>query len=155
MTVEIYTDGSARNNGKGSGGWAAILKAGDRIKEISGSFRHTTNNRMELKAVIEAIKAMKLKGLNLIIYSDSSYVCNAISKGWLNSWVKTNFKDKKNVDLWKEYLELSKDFKISMNWVKGHASNEGNNRCDVLATEASSEKNKENWLIDFIYESIK
>jgi ribonuclease HI len=109
---------------------------------------------MELRSVIEAIKCLKRKGLDLQIYSDSTYVVNSISKGWLNNWIKTNFKGKANADLWQEYLQVSKDFNINMIWVKGHATNEGNNRCDQLATTASSDANKINWCIDIIYENL-
>jgi ribonuclease HI len=151
MTITIYTDGSARFN-PGPGGWGARLEWNGHIKEISGSFRHTTNNRMELTAVIEAIKCLKVKNVTLDIYSDSSYVVNSISKKWVNNWVKTNFKDKKNKDLWLEFLEISKDYTINMIWVKGHAANPGNNRCDELATAASADLNKQNWLVDKIYE---
>lgn len=153
MTITIYTDGSARFN-PGPGGWGARLEYNGHIKEISGSFRHTTNNRMELMAVIEAIKCIKTKGVTLDIYSDSSYVVNSISKGWLDNWVKTNFKDKANVDLWKEFLSIRDNFTINMIWVKGHASNAGNNRCDELATAASADLNKANWLVDKVYESL-
>lgn len=153
MTITIWTDGSARFN-PGPGGWAAILKYGDHVKEISGGFRHTTNNRMELLSVIESIKRIKVKGATLEIYSDSSYVVNSISKGWVDNWVKTNFKGKANADLWKQFLELRQHFTINMIWVKGHATNAGNNRCDELATAASADLNKQNWLIDSIYESL-
>ena len=97
---------------------------------------------MELMAVIEGLKAVKKNDLPITIYSDSQYVVNAISKGWLNTWIKTNFKgDKKNPDLWKEYYRLSHSFNINMVWVKGHADNPYNNRCDVLATSAADGKN--------------
>lgn len=152
MTITIYTDGSCRGN-PGVGGWGARLEYNGHIKEISGSYRYTTNNRMELTAVMEAIKCLKVKNVTLDIYSDSSYVVNSISKKWIDNWVKTNFKDKKNKDLWLEFLKLRKDYTINMIWVKGHASNTGNNRCDELATAASSDANKQNWLIDQIYES--
>ena len=152
MTITIYTDGSARFN-PGPGGWGARLEYNGHIKEISGSYRHTTNNRMELTAVIEAIKCLKVKNVTLDIYSDSSYVVNSISKKWVDTWAKNNFKDRANTDLWKEFLKLRKDYTINMIWVKGHASNTGNNRCDELATAASSDANKQNWLIDQIYES--
>ncbi len=97
---------------------------------------------MELMAVIEGIKAIKKKEIPVTVYSDSQYVVNAVEKGWLNNWIKTNFKGgKKNPDLWKEYYELSKDFKIKFVWVKGHANNPYNNRCDELATAAADGKN--------------
>lgn len=151
-TITIWTDGSARFN-PGPGGFGAILKYKEHVKEISCGYRHTTNNRMELLAVIEAIRRVKNKGYKLNIYSDSSYVVNSIEKGWVYDWQKKNFKGKKNSDLWKIFLEISKDFNINMIWVKGHATNKGNNRCDELATTASSETNKENWLVDSIYEN--
>lgn len=152
MIITIFTDGSCRGN-PGVGGWGVILEYNGHIKELSGSFRYTTNNRMELISVINSIKALKVKNVVLNIYSDSSYVVNAISKGWLLNWVKKDFKGMKNKDLWLEYLDISKDFTINMIWVKGHASNPGNNRCDELATAASSDNNKHNWLIDKCYES--
>ena len=139
--IIIYTDGSSRGN-PGPGGYGVILMSGPHKKELSGGFRLTTNNRMELMAVIEGLKAVKKNDLPITIYSDSQYVVNAISKGWLNTWIKTNFKgDKKNPDLWKEYYRLSHSFNINMVWVKGHADNPYNNRCDVLATSAADGKN--------------
>lgn len=152
--IHIYTDGSSRGN-PGTGGWGSILMYNNICKEISGGFRHTTNNRMELTAVIEALKQLKRKDVDIIIYSDSKYVIDSIAKGWVLNWQKNKFKNRLNADLWKEYLEISKDLKISTVWIKGHASNEFNNRCDMLATTASSLDNKANWLIDKIYESIK
>ena len=88
-----------------------------------------------------------------LIYSDSKYVIDAVNKGWLWNWEKTNFKNKKNPDLWRQYIELAKDFNINMIWVKGHAENEFNNKCDILATTASNKNNSENWLIDEYYEA--
>lgn len=161
MTITIFTDGSARthiagiNNGCGPGGWGAILKHGEYVKEISGGFRLTTNNRMELTSVIEAIKRIKTKGCQLDIYSDSAYVVNAVSKGWVDNWRKTNYKGKKNDDLWRIFQDIRKDFTINMIWVKGHANNPGNNRCDELATAQSAESNRANWLIDEWYEANK
>ena len=140
-TIKIYTDGAARGN-PGPGGYGVVLLSGQHKKELSGGFRYTTNNRMELLAVIEGLRAIKKNELPVTIYSDSQYVVNAISKGWLNTWIKTNFKgDKKNPDLWKIFYELSKQFVINMVWVKGHADNAYNNRCDELATCAADGKN--------------
>lgn len=140
-TIKIYTDGAARGN-PGPGGYGVLLLSGQHKKELSGGFRYTTNNRMELLAVIEGLRAIKKNELPVTIYSDSQYVVNAISKGWLNTWIKTNFKgDKKNPDLWKIFYELSKQFVINMVWVKGHADNAYNNRCDELATCAADGKN--------------
>ena len=153
MIIELWADGSARNNGSGPGGWAAILKYGDHIKEIFGGFRLTTNNRMELFSVIEAIKCIKNKNCTLNIYSDSAYVVNSIEKGWVDNWEKTNYKDKKNSDLWKEFQKIRKDFIINIIWVKGHESNINNIRCDLLATTQSSDENKLYWKIDTFYEN--
>jgi ribonuclease HI len=138
--IVIYTDGSSRGN-PGPGGYGTILMSGSHKKEISKGFRRTTNNRMELMAVIAGLSAIKNKDLPVTIYSDSQYVVKAINEGWLNTWMKTNFKGgKKNPDLWKLYYELSRPFKIKMVWVKGHADNPYNNRCDELATTAADGK---------------
>jgi ribonuclease HI len=135
----MYTDGSSRGN-PGPGGYGVILMAGNHRKELSGGFRLTTNNRMELMAVIEGLKALKTNNLPVTIYSDSQYVVNAISKGWLDNWIRTDFKgDKKNPDLWRTYYQVSRKFRITMKWVKGHAENPYNNRCDELATSAADQ----------------
>ena len=135
--VEIYTDGAARGN-PGPGGYGVVLMYGNHKKEISGGFKLTTNNRMELMAVIVGLKALQKKHIPVKIYSDSQYVVNAVEKGWLPTWIKTNFKGgKKNSDLWKEYYELSKEYSIQFIWVRGHADNPYNNRCDELATAAA------------------
>ncbi|MBC7868275.1 MAG: ribonuclease HI [Gloeobacteraceae cyanobacterium ES-bin-316] len=142
-SIKIYTDGAARGN-PGPGGYGAILLWNNHRKELSQGYRYTTNNRMELLAVIRALEALKTTDLPVHIYSDSQYVVRAISEGWLNTWIKTNFKgDKKNPDLWKIYYELAKPFVITMFWVKGHANNPYNNRCDELATAAADGKNLE------------
>ncbi|MDX1956103.1 MAG: ribonuclease HI [Chitinophagaceae bacterium] len=136
-SITIYTDGSSRGN-PGRGGYGAILMSGSLKKEISQGYRHTTNNRMELMAVIAGLKALKKHGLNVTIYSDSQYVVNAVEKGWLTNWLRTNFKGgKKNADLWKEYHELAQKHNVRFKWVKGHAENPFNNRCDELATGAA------------------
>jgi ribonuclease HI len=132
--VTIYTDGSALGN-PGPGGYGIVMRFGEKKKEISEGYRNTTNNRMELLAVIVALQSMKTTKYPIHLYSDSKYVIDAITKGWLNNWVKKNFKDKKNVDLWKRYLEVSKPFQINFHWVKGHAGNPDNERCDQLAVE--------------------
>lgn len=132
----IYTDGAARGN-PGPGGYGAILMWGDKRKELSAGFKHTTNNRMELMAVIAALKALNREGLNITVFSDSSYVVNAVEKGWLQGWLRTGFKGKKNPDLWQQYAELAKKHNIRFVWVKGHADNPFNNRCDQLATAAA------------------
>jgi len=138
--ITIYTDGSARGN-PGAGGFGSVLISGNRRKEISGGFKFTTNNRMELMCVICALECLKTSGNNITIYSDSQYVVNSVSKGWVFNWIRTNKKDAKNMDLWKRFVSLYKLNKINFVWVKGHADNELNNRCDVLATTASAQKN--------------
>ena len=139
--ITIYTDGSSRGN-PGPGGYGTILMYGSHQKELSGGFRYTTNNRMELMAVIAGLQALTKKEIPVVIYSDSQYVVRAIEEGWLKTWIKTNFKGgKKNSDLWKIFYELSKNFVIKMVWVKGHADNPYNNRCDELATTAADGKN--------------
>jgi len=144
----VYTDGSARGN-PGPGGYGVILQWGKAYKEFSEGFRMTTNNRMELMAVIVALQQLKKTGLDIIIYTDSQYVLNSVEKGWLQNWIKTGFKGKKNADLWMIYAKLAKDHKIKFNWVKGHADNPFNNRCDVLATQAADSKI---WSVDEGYE---
>jgi len=135
--VTIYTDGSSRGN-PGPGGYGTILMTGPYRKELSQGFKRTTNNRMELMAVIEGLKALKKKGLDVTVYSDSQYVVNTVEKGWLKNWIRTNFAGgKKNKDLWLEYDRVAKDFKVKFKWVKGHADNPLNNRCDQLATIAA------------------
>src|SRR5690606_12385533 len=133
----IYTDGAARGN-PGRGGFGAILQWGDVMKEISGGYRLTTNNRMELMAVIAALESLKKENLTIIVYSDSQYIVRAVQEGWLKKWLATDFKGgKKNKDLWKRYAELAKNHSILFKWVKGHADNKYNNRCDELATAAA------------------
>ena len=148
--IIIYTDGSSRGN-PGPGGYGALLLWGGHRKELAQGFRLTTNNRMELMAVIAGLEAIKKRELPVTVYSDSQYVVNAIEKGWLNNWIKTGFKGgKKNPDLWKKYYLLAKNFSVKMVWVKGHANNPYNNRCDELATSAADGKNL---LTDEGYES--
>jgi ribonuclease HI len=138
--ILLYTDGSSRGN-PGPGGYGAILMSGTHRKELSKGYRLTTNNRMELLAVIAGLEAIKKNEFPVTVYSDSQYVVNSVEKGWLKNWIKTDFKGgKKNKDLWKNYHELSKNFKIKFVWVKGHANNPHNNRCDELATSAADGK---------------
>jgi ribonuclease HI len=136
----IHTDGAARGN-PGPGGYGAVLHWGSTYKEISQGYKFTTNNRMELMAVIAALKLLTRPGLDIIIYTDSSYIVNAIEKKWLDGWVKKGFVGKKNEDLWRMYLQESKKHKIKFIWVKGHANNAWNNRCDQLATTAADGAN--------------
>ena len=138
--ITIYTDGSSRGN-PGPGGYGTILMYGHHRKEISKGFRHTTNNRMELMAVIAGLQTLTKKEIPVVIYSDSQYVVRAIEEGWLKNWIKTNFKGgKKNKDLWEIYYDLAQEFNVKMVWVKGHADNPHNNRCDELATMAADGK---------------
>ena len=133
----MYTDGASRGN-PGPGGYGVVLLAGSNKKELSEGFKKTTNNRMELLAVIAGLEALKKQGLHIVIYSDSKYVVDSVEKGWLNTWLATNFKGgKKNKDLWLRYYHLSKKQFIRFVWVKGHADNPYNNRCDELATAAA------------------
>ena len=145
----IYTDGAARGN-PGKGGYGAILMFGEKRLELSAGFRYTTNNRMELLAVIEALKALKKNHVPILIFTDSKYIVDSVTKGWLNGWIKTDFKGgKKNKDLWTAYYHLAKNFQIKFRWVKGHADNPFNNRCDELATQAADGGP---WLTDTFYE---
>jgi ribonuclease HI len=137
MQVIIYTDGASRGN-PGPGGYGAVLIWGQHKKELSQGYRLTTNNRMELMAVIAALEAMKKNNLHLTIFSDSNYVVKAYEEGWLTNWIRTDFKGgKKNKDLWLRFYELSKSHRISFKWVKGHHTDVYNIRCDQLATEAA------------------
>src|SRR5690606_19117914 len=130
--IIIYTDGAALGN-PGPGGYGVVLKYNQHRKELSEGFRLTTNNRMELLAVIKGLEALTKSDIPITIYSDSKYVVDAVEKGWLSNWVKTGFKKKKNVDLWQRFLPLSKKFRIKFKWVKGHAGIPENERCDQLA----------------------
>jgi len=133
----MYTDGASRGN-PGPGGYGTILFWGGHRKELSQGYRRTTNNRMELMAVIAGLKALKKDGLKVTIYSDSQYVVKAWEQGWLRNWIATNFKGgKKNKDLWLQFFELAQKHAIKFVWVRGHADNPYNNRCDELATTAA------------------
>jgi ribonuclease HI len=135
--ITIYTDGAARGN-PGPGGYGVVLMSGNHRKELSQGYAHTTNNRMEIMAVIAGLKALKKPGLDVTVYSDSQYVVKAIQEGWLNTWIRTNFKGgKKNPDLWKELYILLQKHKVRFVWVRGHSDNPFNNRCDQLATAAA------------------
>ncbi len=136
QTVEIFTDGACSGN-PGPGGWGAILRMGEHYKELSGGEKNTTNNRMELTAVIEALSALKYP-CRVILTTDSKYVCDSISKGWVRSWKKNNWikSDKKpalNADLWEKALSLLDIHDVELKWVKGHMGHTENERCDELA----------------------
>ena len=136
MRVVVYTDGAAKGN-PGKGGYGIVLLSGKLRKELSKGFRLTTNNRMELLAVIVSLEALKKKPESVIIYSDSKYVVDAVEKKWVFGWEKTNFNKKKNPDLWIRFLKIYRQHNVAFKWVKGHSDNEENNRCDFLAVEAS------------------
>jgi len=138
--VEIFTDGACSGN-PGPGGWGAVLRCNGTEKEISGGAANTTNNRMELSGVIEALRLLK-EPCEVNLYSDSKYVCDAITKGWAKGWQKNNWRkaDKKpalNTDLWEALLTLLLQHKVTVNWVKGHAGHSENERCDRLAVTAA------------------
>jgi ribonuclease HI len=149
--IKIYTDGAAQGN-PGPGGYGVVLKFNEHYKELAEGFRLTTNNRMELLAVIKGLQSIKKEGLPVTIYSDSQYVVNAVEKGWLWNWQKKNFKDKANEDLWQRYIPLHMRFKPKFIWVKGHAGHIENERCDRLAVMAASGANL---LIDEAYERLR
>ena len=137
--VNIYTDGSSLGN-PGPGGYGLIMEwvGKNVIKEFSKGFIKTTNNRMELLAVITGLELLKRDGFDVIIYSDSKYVVDAVKKKWLFDWKKNNFKKKKNIDLWKRFLFVYKKHKIKFEWIKGHNNHPQNERCDFLAVEAAN-----------------
>lgn len=149
--IRIYTDGAAQGN-PGPGGYGVILKYNEHVKELSQGFRLTTNNRMELLAVITGLEAIRKEGIPVSIYSDSEYVVNTVEKGWLWNWQKKNFAGKKNADLWKRYIPLHRKFKPKFHWVRGHAGHVENERCDYLAVQAASSRNL---LVDEEYEQSK
>jgi ribonuclease HI len=135
--IKIYTDGAAQGN-PGPGGYGVIMRYGNYEKELSEGFRLTTNNRMELLAVIKGLETIKKEGIPVTIYSDSQYVVKAVEEGWLWNWEKKNFKDKANVDLWKRFIPLYKKYKPKFIWVRGHAGHVENERCDRLAVAAAN-----------------
>jgi len=149
--IKIYTDGAAQGN-PGPGGYGVIMKYKDFEKELSEGFRLTTNNRMELLAVIKGLEAIKKDGIPVTIYSDSQYVVNSVEKGWIWGWVKKNFKDKANADLWKLYIPLHQKFSPKFVWIRGHAGHVENERCDRLAVAAA---NSGHLLADSNYEREK
>lgn len=134
--IKIFTDGSARGN-PGPGGYGIVLISGPHRKELSEGYRLTTNNRMELLSVIVALETLKNPGSHVTIYSDSKYVVDSVVKGWVFAWEKKYFSGKKNTDLWQRFLRIYPKHRVTFEWVKGHASNAENNRCDELAVAAS------------------
>tara|TARA_Y100000766_G_scaffold252896_1_gene237475 strand:- start:947 stop:1420 length:474 start_codon:yes stop_codon:yes gene_type:complete len=151
MSIKIYTDGSAKGN-PGRGGYGVVMLFQNHRKEISQGFRLTTNNRMELLAVIAGLESIKKFDEKVIVFSDSKYVVDAVEKGWVFSWEKTNFSKKKNPDLWIRFLKIYRKHSVSFTWVKGHSNNIENERCDFLAVESSE---KTDLKIDDWYEKSK
>ena len=131
--IFLYTDGASSGN-PGPGGYGVVLKCAGREMEMSGGFSLTTNNRMELLAVIKGLEAIKWQNAEVHVYSDSSYVVNAINKGWLENWQRKGFAKVKNPDLWMRFLPLWKSHRVAFHWIKGHAGHPENERCDALAT---------------------
>lgn len=146
--ITIYTDGSSRGN-PGPGGYGVVLICPPYRKELSAGYRRTTNNRMELLGVIVALESLKFEGSDVTIYSDSKYVVDAVSKGWVYGWERKGFAGKKNPDLWARFLRVFRRHKVRFVWVKGHADNVENERCDRLAVAAAEGANL---LDDFGYE---
>ena len=134
--IELYTDGASRGN-PGPGGYGVVLKCGEHYKEISAGYACTTNNRMELLAVIVGLEALKRKNAVVHVYSDSSYVVKAVNEGWLQKWVLKGIEKQKNPDLWQRFLQIYKKHRVTFYWVKGHAGHPENERCDKLAVEAA------------------
>ena len=135
MQVHIYTDGACSGN-PGPGGYGIVMIYGPHRKEMYEGFKRTTNNRMELLSVIVALESLKKEGMDVVVFSDSKYVVDAIEKNWIGGWVRRGWTKVKNVDLWKRFLVIFKKHKVKFVWVKGHATNVENNRCDELAVAA-------------------
>lgn len=135
--VQIYTDGSSKGN-PGPGGYGVVMIAGQRKKEMAEGFRMTTNNRMELLAVIKGLEALRKEGLNVLVVSDSKYVVDAVEKGWLQNWQRRGWTKVKNPDLWKRLLPHLRKQNVRFQWVKGHNNHPLNERCDRLAFGAAS-----------------
>ena len=147
--INVFTDGASSGN-PGPGGYGVILRKGEHYKEISEGFRKTTNNRMELLAVIVALESIKLPNQEVMIYSDSKYIIDAVEKKWLFGWIKKGFVGKKNKDLWMRFYQVYRKHQVRFTWVKGHAGHLENERCDALAVQAS--KDRGNWKIDSVFE---
>lgn len=148
--ILLYTDGSSRGN-PGPGGYGVILHLNNTnyYKELSQGYRKTTNNRMELLAVIVGLEALTKENLSVLVVSDSKYVVDSVDKGWVFGWEKKGFAGKKNPDLWKRFLKLYRKHQVKFQWIKGHNNHPMNERCDFLAVEASK---KSKLLIDEWYE---
>ena len=136
MPIIIYTDGAAKGN-PGNGGYGVVMISGDHRKELSKGFKLTTNNRMELLAVIVALESIKKENSEIKVYSDSKYVVDSVEKKWVYDWERKSFNNKKNPDLWIRFLIVYRKHNVSFVWVKGHANNKENERCDFLAVQAA------------------
>ncbi len=136
--ITIYTDGSALGN-PGPGGYGVVLISGPYRKELSQGYRQTTNNRMELLAVCVALETLRFEGSDVTVYSDSRYVVDAVTKGWVFGWEKKRYMNRKNPDLWKRFLRAYRKHRVRFVWVKGHATTVENNRCDELAVAAAGD----------------
>ena len=134
--IKIFTDGASKGN-PGPGGYGVILSFGNYYKELSAGFRKTTNNRMELLAVIVGLEALREKKYPVIVYSDSKYVVDSVNKGWVWNWQKKGFKKKKNIDLWKRFIPLHKKYNLKFVWIKGHSGHTENERCDEMAVASA------------------
>ncbi|MEY2899562.1 MAG: hypothetical protein RL138_1615 [Bacteroidota bacterium] len=134
--ILIYTDGSSRGN-PGRGGYGIVLIASHKRKELAAAFKKTTNNRMELMAACVALEALKIPGSKVTLVSDSKYVTEAINKKWIYGWIRKNWKDVKNPDLWQRFYKVFQQHQVTMQWIKGHNAHPENERCDVLATYAA------------------
>tara|TARA_B110001450_G_scaffold255383_1_gene282778 strand:+ start:1869 stop:2351 length:483 start_codon:yes stop_codon:yes gene_type:complete len=142
INVHIYTDGSSRGN-PGPGGYGVVMQWVGKpyVKEFSQGYFKTTNNRMELLAVIVALEQLKKLDTEVKVFTDSKYVVDSVDKKWVLKWEKTHYKDKKNSDLWKRFLIIYRKHKVSFQWIKGHNNHKQNDRCDFLAVESSKKKN--------------
>ena len=149
--IELFTDGASKGN-PGPGGYGVILRSGKHYKELSGGYRKTTNNRMELMAVIVGLEQIKTPGQEVMVYSDSKYIIDSVEKRWVFGWVSKGFAGKKNKDLWLRFLSLYKLHNIKFKWIKGHAGHPENERCDELAVNAATSKDL---LIDINFETEK
>ncbi|MBC8266207.1 MAG: ribonuclease HI [Flavobacteriales bacterium] len=147
--ITLYTDGSAKGN-PGNGGYGLVLLSGSLRKEFSVGYQLTTNNRMELLSVIVGLETLKIENSSVVVYSDSKYVVDAVEKKWVFAWEKKNFNKKKNPDLWIRFLKVYRKHSVKFIWIKGHANNKENERCDFLAVKAAESKNLK---IDSWYEN--
>jgi ribonuclease HI len=150
MKVTVYTDGAASGN-PGPGGYGVVMEAGQHRRELWGGFRRTTNNRMELLAVITALEALKKPGMEVLVVSDSKYVIDSVQQGWVFDWEKKGFAKKKNPDLWKRFLAIYRQHRVSFQWIRGHNGHPQNELCDRLAVAAREQRDLP---ADEVYEQL-